>query len=51
MAFAEKQSETLVDHAKRLAEEAGAEYRFLQGTIARTSWSMRSSDNDRSSRA
>jgi hypothetical protein len=31
MAFAEKQSETLVDHAKRLAQEAGAEYRFLHG--------------------
>ena len=32
MAFAEEQSETLVDHAKRLAQEAGAEYRFLQGS-------------------
>jgi hypothetical protein len=31
MAFAEKQSNTLVDFAKRLATEAGAEYRFLQG--------------------
>src|SRR5271163_3918867 len=31
MAFAEEQSETLVNHAKRLAHEAGAEYRFLQG--------------------
>jgi hypothetical protein len=31
MAFAEKQSETLVDFAKRMAQEAGAEYRFLQG--------------------
>jgi hypothetical protein len=31
MAFAEEQSETLVDFAKRLAQEAGAEYRFLQG--------------------
>jgi hypothetical protein len=31
MAFAEKQSNTLVDHAKRLAEQAGAEYRLLQG--------------------
>jgi hypothetical protein len=31
MAFAEDQSKTLVDFAKRLAEEAGAEYRFLQG--------------------
>ncbi len=31
MAFAEKQSNTLVDYAKRLAEESGAEYRFLQG--------------------
>ncbi len=27
----EQQSETLVDHAKRPAQEAGAEYRFLQG--------------------
>jgi hypothetical protein len=32
MAFAEQQSEALVDNAKRLAEEAGVEYRFLQGS-------------------
>jgi hypothetical protein len=31
MAFAEEQSEVVVDHAQRLAQEAGAEYRFLQG--------------------
>ena len=31
MAFAEEQSERLVAHAKRLAQEAGAEYQFLQG--------------------
>ena len=31
MAFAEEQSKTLVDFAKGLAQEAGAEYRFLQG--------------------
>jgi hypothetical protein len=31
MAFAEEQSEALVGNAKRLAQEAGAEYRFLQG--------------------
>ncbi len=31
MAFAEEQSEIVVNHAKRLAREAGAEYRFLQG--------------------
>jgi hypothetical protein len=31
MAFAERQSDARVDHAKRLAEEAGVEYRFLQG--------------------
>ena len=31
MGFAEKQSEVVVNHAKRLAEESGAEYRFLQG--------------------
>jgi hypothetical protein len=31
MAFAEKQSEVVVEHAKRLAQKAGAEYRFLQG--------------------
>jgi hypothetical protein len=31
-AFAEKRSQVLVDHAKRLAQEAGAEYRFLQGS-------------------
>jgi hypothetical protein len=30
-AFAEKQSQALVDYAQRLAQEAGAEYRFLQG--------------------
>ena len=32
MAFAEEQSEALVDYAKRMAEEAGVEYRFLQGS-------------------
>ena len=32
MAFAQRQSETLVDHARRAAEEAGVEYRFLQGS-------------------
>ena len=32
MAFAEDQSEALVENAKRLAEEAGVEYRFLQGS-------------------
>jgi hypothetical protein len=32
MAFAEQQSEALVEHAKRAAEEAGVEYRFLQGS-------------------
>jgi hypothetical protein len=31
MAFAEKQSEFLVEHAKRLAREAGAEFHHLQG--------------------
>jgi hypothetical protein len=31
MAFAEEKSEILVEHAKRLAQQAGAEYRFLQG--------------------
>jgi hypothetical protein len=31
MAFAEKQSEIVVEPAQRLAQEAGAEYRFLQG--------------------
>jgi hypothetical protein len=31
MAFAQKPSETWVEHAKRLAQEAGVEYRFLQG--------------------
>jgi hypothetical protein len=31
MAFAEEQSEALVDFAKRMAREAGAEYRYLQG--------------------
>src|SRR5262249_22628693 len=32
MAFAEEQSEALVEHAKRLAEEGGVEYRFLKGS-------------------
>ena len=32
MAFAEQQSETLVDRARRAAEEAGVEYRFLKGS-------------------
>jgi hypothetical protein len=32
MTFAERQSETLVDRAKQAAEEAGVEYRFLQGS-------------------
>ena len=32
MAFAEEQSEIVVDHAKRLAQEAGAEYQFLKGS-------------------
>jgi hypothetical protein len=31
MAFAGKQSEFVVEHAKRLAEQAGAAYQFLQG--------------------
>ena len=31
MAFAEELSETLVDLAKRLAQEAGTEYHYLQG--------------------
>jgi hypothetical protein len=31
MAFAERQSEALVAHAKHLAQEAGAEYQYLQG--------------------
>jgi hypothetical protein len=31
MAFAEEQSDRVVAHAQRLAREAGAEYRFLQG--------------------
>jgi hypothetical protein len=33
MAFAGEQSDTLVEHAQRLAQEAGAEYRFLQGKV------------------
>ena len=31
MAFAEQQSEAMVAHAKHLAQEAGAEYQYLQG--------------------
>src|SRR5262249_13817499 len=33
MDFAQQQSEALVEHAKRLAQQAGAEFRFLQGKI------------------
>src|SRR6516164_8832250 len=32
MDFAEEQSETLVDFAKRLAQESGAHYHYLQGS-------------------
>jgi hypothetical protein len=32
MAFAAQRSEALVDRAKRAAEEAGVEYRFLPGS-------------------
>jgi hypothetical protein len=32
MAFAQNQSQTLVDHAQRLAAGAGAEYQYLQGS-------------------
>src|SRR5262249_62077416 len=32
MAFAQQQSETVVEHAQRLAQEAGVEYRCLQGS-------------------
>jgi hypothetical protein len=32
MAFAQQQSESLVEHAKRLVEHAGATYDFLQGS-------------------
>lgn len=31
MKFAQQQSEALVEHGKRLAQESGADYRFLQG--------------------
>jgi hypothetical protein len=31
MKFAEQQSEALVEHAKRLAEQAGVDYQFLKG--------------------
>ena len=33
MAFAEEQSETVVAYAKRLAQEAGAEYQFFQDIL------------------
>jgi hypothetical protein len=33
MAFAQEKSEALVEHAKRLAQEAGAEYHYLQGKV------------------
>src|SRR5271169_2185925 len=32
MTFAEEQSEIVVDHAKRMAQEAGTEYHFLKGS-------------------
>ena len=32
MAFAEQQSEALVEIARRAAEDAGVEYRFLKGS-------------------
>ena len=32
MDFAQEQSDAVVNHAKRMAEEAGVEYRFLQGS-------------------
>jgi hypothetical protein len=32
MAFAEEQSESLVEHAKQMARDAGAEYVYLQGS-------------------
>jgi hypothetical protein len=33
MAFAQEKSEALVEYAKRMAEEAGAEYHYLQGKV------------------
>src|SRR5271155_3641929 len=47
MAFAEEQSETLVNHAMRLALNTAS----FKVVSARTNWSMRSSDNGRFSRA
>lgn len=50
MAFAEKQSELVVDHTEQLAQEAGAEYHFLQVPTARTSSSTRFCERGRSTR-
>jgi len=33
MAFVQQRSESLIEHAQRLAQEDGAEYRFLQGFL------------------
>src|SRR5262245_33498238 len=32
MAFAQQHSDAVVDHSRRMADEAGVEYRFLQGS-------------------
>ena len=37
-AFAEKQAQALVEHAKHLAEQAGAEDRYLQGYHRKDKW-------------
>ena len=47
MAFAEGQFETLVDSAKRLAQEAGAESDYLQGSHCKDRLVERSCDGDR----
>ena len=41
MAFAEEQSKTLVDYARRLAQKAGANTDSFKAITARTSWSKR----------
>ena len=45
MAFAEEQSKTLVDYAKRLAQEAGPNTDFFKAFTARTSSSKRCCDS------
>ena len=48
MAFAEKQSEIVVDHTKNLAEKSGVDTGTFKAVIARKLLSMTSFDSERS---